>query len=124
MPKPSKPQAQARPVTFNRTAAFEESFPRFAKRDSVVMKNFAVFLEAKGQRPPGPLPRGMRDHALTGLLSGFKECHLAGDACLLYTDKGGVVTLILVCDHDDMYGPKAKSMAKRIEPFREEALAE
>lgn len=122
MPKPNKPQA--RQVTFARTAAFEDSFPRFAKRDSVVMKNFAVFLENKAQRPPAPLPRGMRDHALTGLLSGFKECHLAGDACLIYTDKGGAVTLILVCDHDDMYGPKAKSMVKRIEPFREEALAE
>jgi addiction module RelE/StbE family toxin len=103
-----------RKATFVFKPAFEQSLQTFARRDPQVTKNLAAFITAKTERPPVPLSRGMRDHSLTGQLSAFKECHLAGDACLIYTDKADVVTLLIIVDHDDMYGPKSKALAKRI----------
>lgn len=110
-----KPTRQA---TIDRKPAFEASLLKFARRDSNIMARLATFIAMKASRPPVALPRGMRDHALGGVLSGFSECHLAADACLLYTDSGGVVTLIEIVDHDEMQGPKAKAVAKRNAAFR------
>jgi addiction module RelE/StbE family toxin len=64
------------------------------------------------------LPRGLRDHTLGGRLKNFRQCHLAGDACLIYTDRNDVITLVIVCDHDDLAGGKEKALARKLTPFR------
>jgi len=73
-----------------------------------------VFNEYKRETPPKPLPLEMRDHSLSGRLAGIRECHLDDDVLLLYTHKDNVVSLLLVCAHDDLCGPREKALSKRI----------
>lgn len=110
----AKPVA-SRKARFEFKPAFEESLARHVKRTPAVSAALQAFITAKMERPPLALPRGMRDHALTGGLAAFKECHLGHDSCLLYTDKGDVVTLVLIVDHDEMSRTRAKSLTKRLD---------
>lgn len=111
MAKPTVP----RKAKFEFKPAFEASLQAHIKRSPAVSAALQAFITAKLDRPPQPLSRGMRDHMLVGQLAGYRECHLAGDSCLLYTDKADVVTLLLVVDHDDMMGPKAKALVKKLD---------
>ena len=42
------------------------------------------------------LPQELRDHALTGSLKGYRECHSALDILLIYTINDDVLILTLV----------------------------
>lgn len=97
---------------------FYETLADFQRRFPAISTTFGAFLTAKIQRPPAMLSRGMRDHTLGGVLAGFRECHLAHDACLIYTDKNDVVTLVTILDHDDMSGAKARAAARKFAPYR------
>jgi mRNA interferase YafQ len=101
-----------REVSFAFADGFEKSFDDFVQPDSSRAKRFKDFMEKKGKIPPERLPGTMRDHALTGALAGFKECHLDGDVLLIYTHENDVVMLYRVCDHDAIAGKNAKKMAK------------
>lgn len=103
-----------RKAEFKESPFFQDDLSRFAAKNPAVEKAFVHFLTMKAERPPVALPRGMRDHKLQPPLDGFSECHLSGNACLIYTDKNNVVTLIAVVDHDDMMGGKVKALAKKI----------
>ncbi len=93
---------------------FTETFERMLVKSPSIGAALQNFISFKSERPPLALPRGMRDHKLNPPLDRFSECHLSGNACLIYTDKNGVVTLIAVVDHDEMMGGKVKALAKKI----------
>ena len=103
-----------RKADFKETPFFQADLARYAANNPAVEKAYFNFLTMKSERPPLALPRGMRDHKLNPPLDGFSECHLSGNACLIYTDKNNIVTLITVVDHDDMMGGKVKALAKKI----------
>jgi addiction module RelE/StbE family toxin len=73
-----------------------------------------AFIGAKTKIPPDQLPGKMRDHVLDGALKGIRECHLAADVLLLYTHKNDVVRQLYICQHEDLYGNRAKQIAKLI----------
>ena len=54
----------------------------------------------------GALPERYRDHALTGNLSGFRECHILPDLLLVYLMEEDVLVLTLVRTgtHSDLFG--------------------
>lgn len=54
----------------------------------------------------GVLPESYRDHALTGNLSGFRECHILPDMLLVYLMEEDVLVLTLVRTgtHSDLFG--------------------
>jgi hypothetical protein len=62
----------------------------------------------------------MRDHVLGGSLKGIREGHLDEDVLLLYAHADDVVTLLLVCEHADSKGDKAKALAKLVRSLRSE----
>lgn len=101
-------------ATINPQPLFQETFSKMVQKNPSIAAALKNFLDFKIERPPLALPRGMRDHKLNPPLDGFSECHLSGNACLIYTDKGGIVTLIAVVDHDEMQGGKVKALAKKI----------
>lgn len=103
-----------RQAEFKFSPFFNDDFSRMVAKNPAIEKTFQNFIAFKTERPPLALPRGMRDHKLNPPLDGFSECHLSGNACLIYTDKNGVVMLIAVVDHDDMMGGKVKALAKKI----------
>lgn len=104
---------------FDPTDEFQKLYRSFRDRHPAIVEPFHTFVRRKIERPPADLPRGMRDHHLTGDLAGFRECHLAADILLIYTDKNNVVRPLLICQHDDLYGPRGKAVKRRIREFGE-----
>lgn len=101
-----------REVSFAFAEGFQSSFNEFVEPDTTRAERFAEFMKKKSKIPPERLPGTMRDHALIGALSGFKECHLDGDVLLIYTHERDVVMLYRVCDHAAIQGKNSKKMAK------------
>lgn len=104
---------------FEPTEEFQKLYRRYRDDFPSIVEPFLTFVRCKIERPPADLPRGMRDHHLTGELAGFRECHLAGDILLIYTDKDNLVRPLLICRHDELYGPRGKSLRKRVREFSE-----
>ena len=71
------------------------------KKDLSLLKE-AISILATG----GALPERYRDHALTGNLSGFRECHILPDLLLVYLMEEDVLVLTLVRTgtHSDLFG--------------------
>ena len=53
-----------------------------------------------------PLPAAFRDHALTGDLSGYRECHIKGDLLLVYqkNDRVLIIDLVDIGTHSQIFG--------------------
>jgi mRNA interferase YafQ len=53
-----------------------------------------------------PLPAAFRDHALTGDMFGYRECHIKGDLLLVYQkDDGGlIIDLVDIGTHSQIFG--------------------
>jgi addiction module RelE/StbE family toxin len=96
------------------SAAFGDSWRKYSKTHCGIKEKLTVFNSAKRKIPPDRLPGDMKDHVLGGNLKGIRECHLDGDVLLLYTHADDLVTLLLVCQHADLKGSKAKELAARI----------
>jgi addiction module RelE/StbE family toxin len=107
MKKPAK-----REVSFAFADGFQKSFDEFVEPDTPRAERFKDFLDKKSKIPPERLPGTMRDHALIGALSGFKECHLDSDVLLIYTHERDEVMLYRVCDHAAIEVKNSKKMAK------------
>jgi len=93
---------------------FRPSYQAHLETSPKILEQLGKFLIFKQERPPKRLPGGFRDHTLSGNLAGFRECHLEGDSCLIYTDKKDVVKLIIICTHDEL---KQRGLAKKIMDF-------
>ncbi len=100
-----------REATFTPTALFEKTFRAHADNNADVEERFKDFVKSKKERPPG---KYNREHKLNPPFKGISECHLAGNSCLLFSDKGDVVTLYCVATHDEMKGKRGKRLAKKI----------
>jgi addiction module RelE/StbE family toxin len=103
-----------RKVKFAVSSAYKPAWEKYSKAYPEIKETLTEFNEAKRKIPPARLPDKMRDHVLDGKLKGIRECHLAPDVLMLYTHKDDVVTLLLVCQHDDIKGDKGKETAKTI----------
>jgi addiction module RelE/StbE family toxin len=91
---------------------FLETWPLFKSESAI--RRLGEFKAAKIKRPPEQLLGSFKDHHLKGHLAGYRECHLDEDACLIYTDQGDVVRLLIVVNHDEMVNKRAKALAKRL----------
>lgn len=106
-----KPAAPSREAFISRSTVFDASYHEHLARTPAIAQRLKEFILAKRKRPPD---RFANDHKLKGRLADFSECHLAGDACLIYKDKNDVVHLLIICDHDAFRGPREKSLADRL----------
>ena len=50
-----------------------------------------------------PLPERNRDHALSGNWSGYRECHVRPDLLLIYEMAEGVLRLIRLGSHSELF---------------------
>jgi mRNA interferase YafQ len=91
-PKTPGPQAPLRPVplTPNRTTKFKQDAERLKKRGKDMEKLRAVVESLAQNRVLAPKHK---DHALTGNLRGWRECHIEPDWLLIY--KREVIELVL-----------------------------
>ena len=102
-----------RQAKFVRSAAFDASFAEHRLRSPEIEASFKEFLAAKAKRPPDKVPT---DHKLNPPFKQVRQCHLAGDSCLLYRDENDVVALLYVATHDEMSGKRAKRLSRRVNP--------
>ena len=85
-----------------RTKKFRKELKKMLKRGADVSKlETVVNILASGE----PLPPQYRDHALTGNLTGLRDCHIENDWLLLYTiqDDVLVLTLTRTGSHADLF---------------------
>lgn len=74
------------------TARYKKSLKRMLRRGKDIKKIANVVrMLADGER----LPTQYRDHALSGDLSGLRDCHIENDWVLLYYYKDDVLVLTL-----------------------------
>lgn len=76
------------------TKRFKKSYKRVSQ-----LKGFkrTVFVSVVSDLVAGkPLDKKYKDHALTGNMKGYRECHLAPDILLIYEIDNGILTLTLV----------------------------
>ncbi|MFA6158673.1 MAG: type II toxin-antitoxin system YafQ family toxin [Candidatus Paceibacterota bacterium] len=51
------------------------------------------------------LPRHYKDHALTGTLAGFRDCHIGFDLVLIYRiTSDGILILADIGTHSELFG--------------------
>lgn len=55
-------------------------------------------------RKPATLPEKNRDHALSGVWSGYQECHILPDWLLIYRVSGDDLYLVRTGTHADLFG--------------------
>ena len=78
--------------TVRETTAFRKGLKRMLKRGADIDKiDAAVQILAQGET----LPPKYRDHALTGDLVGFRDCHIEPDWLLIYRIEDDVLVLTL-----------------------------
>lgn len=85
-----------------KTSRFRKDLKRMLKRGAEIAKLLtAIETISQGE----PLPPSMRDHALTGDYSGFRECHITPDWLLIYAlDNGALIlTLTRTGSHSDLF---------------------
>lgn len=51
-----------------------------------------------------PLPQANRDHALTGQWQDFRDCHVKPDLVLIYQKAPGVLRLVRLGSHSELFG--------------------
>jgi len=51
-----------------------------------------------------PLPPGLKDHALTGNMNGYRELHVEPDWLLLYAVDGNSLEFVRTGSHADLFG--------------------
>ena len=104
-------RSDKRKARFVRTQLFIESFHEHYRYTASIEERLRDFIKAKEQRPPDKFAN---EHPLNPPFDGLRECHLAGDSCLVFKDKGDIVQLLCICTHDELRGKKAKALAKRL----------
>jgi mRNA interferase YafQ len=81
---------------------FATRYKSYAKLNPAIKRAMHTFNVIKRKIPPEKLPGGMNDHQLKGKWKGVRECHLAPNVLLFYTQTGNVVTLLTIGTHDDL----------------------
>jgi mRNA-degrading endonuclease YafQ of YafQ-DinJ toxin-antitoxin module len=108
-------EAIQNPWTIDPTDLFNESFRAMLTRVPDLRDRLKRFADIK---LPNPISRdalvGKHDRPFTGLLVGYWHCHLAPDAVLIYRLKNHAVQLLLVCQHQDIEGKRAKAVLKTL----------
>ena len=83
-------------------ATFKRDFKRILKRGlNPQLLEEVITLLAEEQK----LPPKYKDHALSGVYSGYRECHIQPDWLLIYKIKADVLVLLLTRTgtHSDLF---------------------
>lgn len=88
-------------LNINMSSAFKKDRRRCVKR-GYDMALLAAVIDTLAE--PASLPPINRDHALSGNLAGFQECHIQGDWLLVYRIDGDDLYLTRTGTHSDLFG--------------------
>lgn len=84
--------------------AFTKDFKRDVKKLTVHQVLSPEFAEVMYHLHRGkPLPAKYKDHALSGDMQGYRDCHIFNDLVLIYQIVGDVLKLIRISTHSDIF---------------------
>lgn len=85
------------------TAKFKKDYKKAIKRNFDISELDGIITRLANDEP---LDKSCDDHALKGIWSGFRECHIGFDWVLVYLKDSGVLTLTLIRTgtHTDVFG--------------------
>jgi len=91
--------------TVSRSGNFKRQYQLMKRRGATEAKILSVIALLASDEP---LPPRCRDHALTGKLAGFRDCHIQQDWILIYqkhdsADGQGVLRLEATGTHADLF---------------------
>jgi addiction module RelE/StbE family toxin len=102
-------------VKWQTTTEFKASWKKYLAINPQIKKAMSDFNDCKRASPPQRLPSKMSEHKLDGPLKGYMDCHLDDDIILIYKNlPGGIIKLLLVCRHEDLKGPRARTTRKKL----------
>jgi mRNA-degrading endonuclease YafQ of YafQ-DinJ toxin-antitoxin module len=104
--------AETSEVTFAWGKLFVKSYIEMKTKYPNLDKKYDEFIKIKSANIRDNY--GTHDYALVGILAGFKHCHLAPDAILIYRVKDKTVEMLFMCQHDDMKQKNAKRLANKL----------
>ena len=86
----------------SRTSKFKRDYKREKKTnpdlDSTLVPVFEMLVA------DAPLPERLADHGLTGSWKGFRDCHIKPDLVLIYEKPDGVLSLVRLGSHSELFG--------------------
>ena len=98
---PSAKTLPPKKIVFSKT--FEKAYKRCKASGRYDLSKVKTALEMLAYRIT--LPEKYRDHALLGMWSGYRECHLGGDYLLIYKLKGDeIIVAAMLGSHNDCFG--------------------
>lgn len=84
-----------------RTTAFRRDFKHHQRRHRSLEAVLVAIVQLLAADTP--LPPRNRDHALSGSFGGFRECHIKPDLLLIYEKESGVLRLIRLGSHSELF---------------------
>ncbi len=91
---------------------FHASYQEFFKNNPKIDDKLKDFRKNKTKKPPEKMSG---EHFLRGRLKGIREWHLAPNILVLWQEKNNRVHQLLICDHNDIEGPRERSTAKKLD---------
>jgi mRNA-degrading endonuclease YafQ of YafQ-DinJ toxin-antitoxin module len=108
-------EAAQAPWGISRTDLFDTSFQAMLTKVPDLRERLTRFTAIKLPNPLSATAQaGKHDRPFTAVLVGFWHCHLAADLILIYRLHNRCVQLVLLCQHADIEGKRAKAMAKKL----------
>jgi len=81
-----------------------KAFSRDEYKIKMTDKHFTKFIEALYYLSQAKaLPPKFKDHALMGEWADFRECHISGDLLLIYQLEDGVIKLVRLGSHNQLF---------------------
>ncbi|WP_159991092.1 type II toxin-antitoxin system YafQ family toxin [Pelistega ratti] len=92
--------AQSKTLTIAYTKDFKKDFDKLSLKQVLSTE----FTEVMYHLQHGlPLPEKYRDHPLKGKMKAYRDCHIQNDLVLIYSIKDGVLTLIRLNSHSEIF---------------------
>ncbi|WP_201586896.1 type II toxin-antitoxin system RelE/ParE family toxin [Psychrobacter jeotgali] len=79
-----------------RTRSFDKDFKKAELSENLIE---VLYCMVKSE----PLPPKYRDHALTGNLKSYRDCHVKPDLVLIYRIEDDVVELVRLNSHSEVF---------------------
>jgi mRNA interferase YafQ len=85
-----------------RTSKFKQDYKRAKKSDPSLDADLIPLLKLLASDEC--LPERLCDHSLSGKWKGYRDCHAKPDLVLIYEKREGVLALVRLGSHSDLFG--------------------
>lgn len=89
-------------LSIRTVARFRKSLKKISKSGSFDQEKLEDIIQTLSHEEK--LDRSYQDHSLTGAMSAYRECHIEFDLLLIYKLERGILVLVNIGSHPDLFG--------------------